>query len=119
MLNEVSQMRRKISELDQEMGEHQLVIDTLQPMEQSRRAFRLVGGVLVERTVGEVLPTVQENQKGIKQVLDHLGKSLEEKELAATNWKVKYQIKSQQDMQATGGRPQGAQVASSSSRVLA
>ncbi|CAM9889354.1 unnamed protein product, partial [Choristocarpus tenellus] len=88
MLNEVSQMRRKISELEQEMGEHQLVVDTLQPMEQSRRAYRLVGGVLVERTVGEVLPSVEANKNGIKQVLEHLGKSLSEKELAATDWKV-------------------------------
>ena len=46
-----------------------MVVDTLTPLEVTRRAYRLVGGVLVERTVGEVLPTVKANQESIKQVL--------------------------------------------------
>jgi hypothetical protein len=40
-----------------------LVIDTLTPLDPSRNAYRLIGGVLVERTVSEVLPAVvQQNQ---------------------------------------------------------
>lgn len=65
-----------------------MVVDTLEPMDSSRRAYRLVGGVLVERTVGEVLPTVRANQEGIKQVLQQLTKSQADKEKAAVEWKV-------------------------------
>lgn len=65
------------------------MVDTLTPLEASRRAYRLVGGVLVERTVGEVLPSVKTNQEGIKQLLQQLAKSQADKELAATKWKVR------------------------------
>ena len=44
------------------------MVETLEGMEKSRRAFRLIGGVLVERTVEEVLPSVKQNQSGITQV---------------------------------------------------
>jgi prefoldin subunit 2 len=44
---------------------HRLVEETLQPLDSKRRAFRLVGGVLVERTVGEVLPSVVTNRENV------------------------------------------------------
>lgn len=67
-----------------------MVVDTLEPMDASRRAYRLVGGVLVERTVGEVLPTVKANQEGIKQLLQQLGTTRVNKEREAAEWKVMY-----------------------------
>jgi len=42
-----------------------LVEETLTPLDEKRRAFRLVGGVLVERTVGEVLPSVISNRENV------------------------------------------------------
>lgn len=42
-----------------------LVLDTIHPLESSRRCFRLVGGVLIERTVGEILPAVQSSHDGV------------------------------------------------------
>ena len=41
----------------------------MQPLDSDRRAFRMVGGVLVERTVGEVLPVVIDNRKKVSSVL--------------------------------------------------
>ena len=54
----------KISELDGELTEHQLVTEAMKEMEASRRCFRMIGGVLVERTVGEVKPAVERNLHG-------------------------------------------------------
>ncbi len=50
-----------------ERDEHKLVVETLTKLESERKAFRLVGGVLVERTVGEVLPIVSQNFDGVLQ----------------------------------------------------
>jgi len=48
------------------MGDqHRLVIDTISGLDSGRRCYRLVGGVLVERTVGEVLPAVRKNLEGV------------------------------------------------------
>lgn len=41
---------------------HSLVLSTIEKLEPERKCFRLVGGVLVERTVGEVAPAVQRNR---------------------------------------------------------
>lgn len=42
-----------------------LVIDTLKEVDPSRKCFRLVGGVLVERTVKEVLPALENNKEQV------------------------------------------------------
>ncbi len=39
-----------------------LVIETLQGVSPDRRCFRMIGGVLVERTVREVLPALEANR---------------------------------------------------------
>jgi hypothetical protein len=62
------QIWAKITELDLERQEHALVLETLTPLEAERRCFRLVGGVLVERTVGEVAPAVTRNREALEEV---------------------------------------------------
>jgi prefoldin subunit 2 len=43
-----------------------LVLNTINQMDAQRKCFRLVGGVLVERTVGEVLPAVSRNKDNVR-----------------------------------------------------
>lgn len=42
-----------------------LVIETLKDKDDDRKCFRMVGGVLVERTVKEVLPALQSNSEAV------------------------------------------------------
>lgn len=90
----------KISELEQELGEHRLVEDTLKPLDEKRRAFRLVGGVLVERTVGEVLPSVVTNRENLEKVVEKVKLTLEEKQKELVSWKMKYNIKTAEEAEA-------------------
>ncbi|RLN95379.1 hypothetical protein BBJ28_00014052 [Nothophytophthora sp. Chile5] len=83
---EVRQMSEKISELELETTEHDRVIQTLSELPKDRKAFRMVGGVLVERTVQEVLPAVTSNRDGIAQVLAQLNESIKQKEASADAW---------------------------------
>jgi chaperonin cofactor prefoldin len=39
-----------------------LVIETLKEVEKDRKCYRMIGGVLVERTVGEVLPALEHSR---------------------------------------------------------
>ena len=48
-----------------------LVIETLKDMEPGRKCFRLVGGVLVERTVQEVLPALRTNTEKVHAHFPH------------------------------------------------
>lgn len=48
----------------------------------------MVNGVLVERTVSDVLPTLKTNSDGLKQVLEELLKSYKSKQTEMDSWKV-------------------------------
>lgn len=67
-----------------------LVIETLDPLAADRKCFRMVNGVLVERTVKDVLPTLKTNSDGLKQVLDDMLKQYKAKQSELDNWKVRY-----------------------------
>ena len=96
----------RIAEIESERQEHALVIDTLTTMEQSRRCHRLVGGVLVQRNVGEVLPELQSSLKSIDVVLNQFSDQLIKKEKDMENFMVQYKITARGDnkqQQAQGG----------------
>ena len=65
MKQELQAIATKIGELEAEKDEHQLVIDTISPLNPDRTCFRLVGGVLVKKTVKETLPLVDQNKQGV------------------------------------------------------
>jgi prefoldin subunit 2 len=67
MLSECQKLMNKVAELEVDRNEHQLVEETLKPLDPERRAYRLVGEVLVERTVKEVLPSVTANRENVSQ----------------------------------------------------
>jgi prefoldin subunit 2 len=88
MRAEVRQLSEKIAELEVETAEHVRVIGTLKELPATRKAYRMVGGVLVERTVAEVLPAVTANHDGIQQVLAQLNEQIKVKEKNANEWQV-------------------------------
>lgn len=65
IMGECQRLMQKIAELDVDRNEHSLVEETLKPLDPKRRAYRLVGEVLVERTVEEVLPSVTSNRENV------------------------------------------------------
>ena len=52
--NEQRNLASKQNELQQDLNEHKIVIETLDGVAGDRKCFRMVGGVLVERTVKDV-----------------------------------------------------------------
>ncbi|CAJ0838896.1 16094_t:CDS:2 [Entrophospora sp. SA101] len=78
--SELQNIAQKLGELESESEEHKAVIDTLAPLSGDRKCFRLVGGVLAERTVKDVLPALQTNYDMIQGVIDQLVKNYKKKE---------------------------------------
>mmetsp|Transcript_35149 Transcript_35149/g.71658 ORF Transcript_35149/g.71658 Transcript_35149/m.71658 type:complete len:146 (-) Transcript_35149:238-675(-) len=108
MRNEIKKLTNKVDELEAEFNEHQLVIDSISKLESGRKAFRLVGGVLIQQTVGDVLPAVTSHQSMVKQLLEKVMENLNMKEKESMDWKVKYNIQTQQERELnktqTGGK---------------
>jgi len=100
MMSECQQIASKIQELSLERDEHKLVIEQLSKLEDERKAFRLVGGVLVERTVGELLPIVTQNYEGIKDIIGKLDASLKTKDNERRAYKDKHGIMTQEEREA-------------------
>ena len=65
-----------------------LVLETLGPLSGDRKCFRLINGVLVERTVKDVVPALTTNQEGLKKVLDDMVKQYKTKQDDLEKWKV-------------------------------
>ncbi|KAK2813199.1 hypothetical protein FQN50_000877 [Emmonsiellopsis sp. PD_5] len=86
--NTLQQLAQKIGDIEQETEEHKLVIDTLHPLPPTRKCFRMINGVLVERTVQDVIPSLNTNAEGLKQVLDELLKQYKAKQEEMDGWKV-------------------------------
>merc|ERR1712000_518676 len=84
-------LAQKVGEIEQE-EEHKLVTETLQPLPEDRKCFRLINGVLVERTVKDVLPALNTNSDGLKQVLEELVKQYKGKQDEMDKWKKKNNI---------------------------
>jgi len=90
--SEQQNLATKIAELEVELHEHNLVIGAIDKLEPSRKCFRLVGGILVERNVGEVLPAVSKNRDGILEITNQLREQLNKKGAELNEFIVKNKL---------------------------
>ncbi|KAL3642013.1 Prefoldin subunit 2 [Castilleja foliolosa] len=110
MKNEINQIYSKITELEMEVSEHSLVINAISPLDPSRRCYRMIGGVLVERTIKEVMPAVQRNKEGLEEVIARFTEALERKKKDVAEFEAKYKIKIRKgdgEMKDESGKKEG------------
>jgi prefoldin subunit 2 len=65
------------------------VLDTLDPLKPDRKCFRMINGVLVERTVKDIKPALQINSDGLKKVLEELVKQYKKQQDEMEKWKAR------------------------------
>jgi len=97
MQSDLRNLAQKIGELESEADEHGLVLTTLEEAlaeQPDRKCFRLIGGVLVERTVKDVVPALQTNREGIRKVISNLAEQYKSKEEDLDNFMRDYGIRS-------------------------
>jgi prefoldin subunit 2 len=70
------------------ISKNRLVLETLDPLSGERKCFRMINGVLVERTVKDVVPALKTNSDGLKKVLEELVKQYRDKQEEMEKWKV-------------------------------
>ncbi|RYF47265.1 MAG: hypothetical protein EOO38_12495, partial [Cytophagaceae bacterium] len=72
-----------------DLTRHRLVLETLEPLPGDRKCFRMINGVLTERTVKEVVPILKTNSDGLKKALEELVKQYKTKQDDMEKWKVR------------------------------
>ncbi|APA06925.1 hypothetical protein sscle_02g016950 [Sclerotinia sclerotiorum 1980 UF-70] len=90
--NGLQQIASKIGDVETEAEEHKLVLETLEPLPGDRKCFRMINGVLVERTVKDVVPALKTNSEGLRKVLEDLVKQYNSKQSEMEKWKKKNNI---------------------------
>jgi prefoldin subunit 2 len=84
----LQQLAQKIGDVEQEAEEHKLVLETLTPLPGTRKCFRMINGVLIERTVDDVVPVLKTNSEGLGKVLEDLVRQYKGKQEEMEKWKV-------------------------------
>ncbi|XP_014471463.1 PREDICTED: prefoldin subunit 2 [Dinoponera quadriceps] len=99
--NEQRMMANKLSEMEMELNEHKIVIDTLKNVDPKRKCYRMIGGVLCERIVEDVMPALVTNKEQLMKVIDALNDQLTKKGIEINDYKEKHniRIRGQDDMQ--------------------
>lgn len=93
LLNERDAIAGMILERQSDLDEHQLVLKTLRNCREDKKAWRLVGDVLVERTVKSVIPELEQNRENLSGVVGNAKQQLEKKAKEMREFEKKYKIK--------------------------
>merc|ERR1712025_382458 len=72
MRQELDAITSKANSFNVELAECQFLIESMSAMDPSRRAFRKVGDLLIERSVKEVLNAVGNNKLSIRKMIDSI-----------------------------------------------
>ncbi|KAL0211975.1 hypothetical protein RCL1_005601 [Eukaryota sp. TZLM3-RCL] len=72
----IASLQEKIAELDGSRLEHNVVLDALAKLDPKRKCFRMVGSVLVERSVEEVQPAVKQNKDTLDVAMSKMSEEL-------------------------------------------
>lgn len=100
MIEERESLATALIEREQDIDEHNLVIKTLEGQDGSKKAWRLVGDVMVERTVAGLLPDVIKQKDNLSTLSQSLRKQLEAKRQEVIDFQEKYNISFKGDQQS-------------------
>jgi prefoldin subunit 2 len=73
----------QIGELQVQLREHINVLDICKDMAPERRCYRLVGGTLLERNVGQVAPALADQREKIEAMIAKMSEDLQKTEQEA------------------------------------
>ena len=85
-------LARQLADMDSTKKEHSLVLETLQKVEPTRKCFRLVNGVMVERTAAEIIPAIKKSIEQIEQVMKELNENIATKTAEINKFMEHYKI---------------------------
>ncbi len=90
---EFTELNRATIEIEEEKREHNLVIDAVKNLEPERKCWRLVGGVLVERSLGEIMVTLKENIEMLEKTATNYLNTTKAKEKELLDFEIKYNLR--------------------------
>ncbi|KFD55537.1 hypothetical protein M514_03589, partial [Trichuris suis] len=94
------QMRReekalvsKRIELESDREEHRIVLQTLSGLNEDRRCYRILGGVLIERKVKDIVPFLVSSEEHLSRTISSLLEKEEQKRQELTAFAAEHNIR--------------------------
>lgn len=110
--NQLRQEQRALTaqliQLEMDLNEHNLVSEALQKVDGDRRCYRMVGGVLVERTVRDILPAVERNKENLSKSVDAMNEKIVKKGQEVNEYREKHNIQIRTSSSARSQQSGGA-----------
>lgn len=91
---------QRTAEVELDVAEHKNVEEVLGKLNADRKCWRMVGDVLVERNVGEILPAVIKNREMREMTAQKLNEELQERSRELTAFRSAHGIKTRSEMAA-------------------
>ncbi|KAK9502238.1 hypothetical protein O3M35_011046 [Rhynocoris fuscipes] len=91
--NEQRNLASKLSEVEMDLSEHKMVLETLKDLDGDRKCYRLIGGILCEKTVKEVIPSLTINRDKLTGLAETLNEQVMKKGTEINEYKEKYNIR--------------------------
>lgn len=86
-------LQQKLSEVEMDSEEHRLVLESLKNMDGDRKCMRMIGTVLVDKTVKEVIPVLEETKAGLDKAANTLREDLDKAQKDMDKWKKDNNVK--------------------------
>jgi prefoldin subunit 2 len=105
--SEYAEIFKKFIELEDEKREHALVLKNIEGLSKDRRCWRMVGGILVEKTMEEVLTSLSDNIKFFEQAIKAIETTLKKREKEILEIELKYNVNPNKKAQPQTAAPAG------------
>ncbi|GMM49870.1 tubulin-binding prefolding complex subunit [Starmerella bacillaris] len=89
----IQDLTLKIQELKTDSEEHRIVLESLAQTDGERNCKRMIGTVLVDKKVKDVIPALEETLKGLEKAIETLKEDLKSTETRMDQWKKEHNIK--------------------------
>ncbi|CAH2448437.1 Cochaperone prefoldin complex subunit [Komagataella phaffii CBS 7435] len=86
-------LNNKIGQLQGDIEEHNIVLKTITTAPKDRKCFHMIGGVLIEKTAGEVEPTLKTNVTKMNDAVENLKNEIQNTHKQFEDWKKKTGVK--------------------------
>jgi prefoldin subunit 2 len=112
MQQETSALVSKILEIEEEKKEHELVMDTMKSLDDTRKCWRLVNGVLFEKTKAQVIPEIETQVANMVNLIKQLSEAVALKKQEIFKLEQQYESVMKQAKDKQGQKMQQSEVKS-------
>lgn len=78
--NELGQLQDKEVQFQVDLQQHQRVLETIKEYDPNRKCYRLVGEVLIQSTVAETRPLLEQQESNLKELVKTYHQKVEQKQ---------------------------------------